>query len=550
MDKTSTVHIIHDIDRDGWGSVALLAAELMPQECRLYPSVGKNGFRLIERVTAQPGDSIWLLDIPTPSSWALAPRPEGVEITWVDHHPVRAGDSPPDHIRLFLPVGDKPKTTMHLLVEHGLVPKVEKPMLFVRSMCVPGFETTWTRIIDGIEEAWLGEPVTLEELPAVLARAPANGPAPAALRRLEKYVHRLHRRVDTILNAAKVEVHAGVSVIHLKSADRIPLKYFGLRAQVRYRQPVSVLVHRNRMFYCGRPSNRQGMDFLKHFESRMLAHEGHPYVAFAKLKPKQVESELKALISAITGDDMVATRQREQLKETIEWARTISTDLGELQKSEGARVHFRPSSNGIAMVGLLPDRPQRGKTGITKSKQIAADFEKLFKKHCVDIGHGRKTPEKELQSFLISESYKNKRSIKPINAECDSPELIFVTDEIPVPSVPRKIVCDLLAARKVKGGYIPVLLELKSDRAKKRLIEQVESYSVIIDNHADLYAQLYSALLGRKVRFVGPCEKWIVWPLAGKDKDPQEESFAELGVRVVGYEKEKNGFSFRVGKAP
>ncbi|MCP4602401.1 MAG: hypothetical protein GY847_18110 [Proteobacteria bacterium] len=163
--------------------------------------------------------------------------------------------------------------------------------------------------------------------------------------------------------------------------------------------------------------------------------------------------------------------------------------------------------------------------------------------------YSRQTPEKEFQSFLISESYKNHRQITPINEKCPDQKLTYVTDEIPIPSSPKKIVCDLLAVRKVKNGYIPVLIELKSAREKKRLVEQVESYSKLIDLHSDLYAELYSALLNKPVRFVQPCEKWIVWPMTKKEKDPQEDDLAKKGIRVVGYKKQDNGFTFSIGKA-
>ena len=53
-------------------------------------------------------------------------------------------------------------------------------------------------------------------------------------------------------------------------------------------------------------------------------------------------------------------------------------------------------------------------------------------------------------------------------------------------------------------------LELKDARDMKRLIEQAEGFATLIDRYSDLFAQLYSALLGFEVRFRGPTEKWIV----------------------------------------
>ncbi len=68
----------------------------------------------------------------------------------------------------------------------------------------------------------------------------------------------------------------------------------------------------------------------------------------------------------------VREQQRERLRKTIDWARRLRAELQPIQHAHGDRVHFRPSSTGVAMVGLLPDRPQRGKSGITNLKSITA----------------------------------------------------------------------------------------------------------------------------------------------------------------------------------
>lgn len=128
-------------------------------------------------------------------------------------------------------------------------------------------------------------------------------------------------------------------------------------------------------------------------------------------------------------------------------------------------------------------------------------------------------------------------------------ELTFVTDELPLPLFDGKIVCDLLALRRDAGRATPVLLELKDDRLLSRLIEQVEGYAVLVDEHAELFARLFGALLGEEVRFDGPTEKWIVWPAAGTGKDPREDELAMKGIRVVSYNEEDGLYRFRVGRA-
>ena len=65
---------------------------------------------------------------------------------------------------------------------------------------------------------------------------------------------------------------------------------------------------------------------------------------------------------------------------------------------------------------------------------------------------------------------------------------------------------------------------------QKRLVEQVHGYAKLVDLHADLFAQLYSALLGERVAFDGPTEKWIVWPAAGEERDVKEAALQAEGA--------------------
>ncbi len=79
------------------------------------------------------------------------------------------------------------------------------------------------------------------------------------------------------------------------------------------------------------------------------------------------------------------------------------------------------------------------------------------------------------------------------------------------------------------------------------LVEQVDGYAKLIDEHADLFAGFFGALLGHDLTFDGPTQKWIVWPQAGDGVDPREAELRELGVRGVGY-RENGGYGFRVAR--
>ena len=204
------------------------------------------------------------------------------------------------------------------------------------------------------------------------------------------------------------------------------------------------------------------------------------------------------------------------------------------------------------MIGLLPDRPQRGRSGIRNLDRLAGDFETMFAAHCRNIEQGRDTNEKALQSFLIREAQQHDGRLVPINDACkitsDPVELVFVTDEIALPVEDGKIVCDLLALRRNGGRSTPVLLELKTDRQRTRLVEQVEGYARLIDEHADLFGELFGALLGQTVTFDAPAEKWIVWPAVGPGADPREAELADRGIRVVGYVEQDGRYEMVVGR--
>lgn len=249
----------------------------------------------------------------------------------------------------------------------------------------------------------------------------------------------------------------------------------------------------------------------------------------------------------------ILDKQRTSLNATIDWARKIRSILARTLQANAERVHFRPASTGVSMIGLLPERPQRGKSGVENLQKLADDFDVLFARHCVEIEHGRITGEKALQSFLIRDAQAHDGHLAALNdasrAAGDAVDLVFVTDELVLPLETGKIVCDVLALRVDGGRSTPVLLELKDARNLTELMGQVQSFAPLIDKHADLFAELYSVLLGRKVAFDSPTEKWIVWPTAGDATDPRERELRERDIRVVGYEAKDGRYRFRVGSS-
>lgn len=252
------------------------------------------------------------------------------------------------------------------------------------------------------------------------------------------------------------------------------------------------------------------------------------------------------------GVDMPPTPEDKHLAAVAQWAARIHRELRPLLARRLGEVHFRPSSRGIAMIGLLPDRPQRGLTHITNLPNLITSFDALFQQHCVHARHGRPTPEKKLQSHLIADAIRHDGMMQTLNVQLSATptpsRLELVTDEIAVPTANGKVVCDLLALHHIDDASLPAVIELKSSRDKTRLITQVETYAAFVDAHAAAYEALYSALLGRPITFAGPTERWILWPAAGPGPDRHEAELAERGIRIITYTTHPRGYDLRVGR--
>jgi PD-(D/E)XK nuclease superfamily protein len=223
-------------------------------------------------------------------------------------------------------------------------------------------------------------------------------------------------------------------------------------------------------------------------------------------------------------------QQMERLESIDTWAKQIQEELDGV--GDHVPVYFRPGSRGIAMVSIDLDRPQVGKSSLRNLKTISDGFDDLFQKHCMQ-GPCRPTPEKRLQSYLIAQALKNGRRL--LCLEHPGEEVYFITDEVSLPTYDGKIVCDLLAAVRINGGWRPMLVELKSERAMKRLIEQLDRFSYLIEQHLDAFGRLASTILKRPIQWSGSAQKVLVWPAVDKPVDPRISELAQLGIRCVGY---------------
>lgn len=293
--ETRSHLIIHDVDRDGWGSAALLVATLGPEACDLRPTRSKN----VTPITndADRNQHVWVLDIPAPASWASLIEP-ATGITWVDHHLATWTKPAPSWVRTVLPADNAPTTTMSLLLKHGLA-AVEGSRDFVRRLCTSD-DDRWGLAFDGLAEMYPELPVLLDHLPELLAGAATGGDIPVALTQAVDVARHQREVVDEVLAAvAHMTIEPGLVVAHIENARRVPLARYSLALGRRHPGRLVAIVHRRQRLYCGQNSQRPGLDLIEHFRSRRLDARGHPYVCNVDVPSHSIENELAALRHAM-----------------------------------------------------------------------------------------------------------------------------------------------------------------------------------------------------------------------------------------------------------
>ena len=300
VSSLDAVHfLIHDIDRDGWGSAALLSAAFGPDLVRLLPLRSKDAFGALRGLPTADISQVWVLDIPAPARWPDEP-PTGLPLPlrWADHHMATWRAPHPDWVEAILPKTDRPTTTMTVLRHAGLLDDVPDALTFTRTLCSPE-PSAWGAVLDGLGRA---DDLPLHQLPALLAAAARGAPPPADLDRFAALAEKATSEVDRRLAAASRDRHGDLLVVRLADAGGIPLKAYSLAA--RQGEPpdtVVALVHRDRLLYVGRDSRRTGLDLLAQFRGRGLAPRGHSYVAFVQVPTGRMEDEVAALAAAVNG---------------------------------------------------------------------------------------------------------------------------------------------------------------------------------------------------------------------------------------------------------
>ena len=123
--------------------------------------------------------------------------------------------------------------------------------------------------------------------------------------------------------------------------------------------------------------------------------------------------------------------------------------------------------------------------------------------------------ERRLQCWLIRESLRKDRDLKSTLNLSNSPydELLFAVDEVSLGDKNHGPIyrCDILAVGVNESRAFPVLIELKSNRSKKTLEDQLENFCKEIRNHKNEFSSLLGICTGKKVLCDNP-RKMIIWP--------------------------------------
>ncbi len=199
----------------------------------------------------------------------------------------------------------------------------------------------------------------------------------------------------------------------------------------------------------------------------------------------------------------------------------------------------------------------------SRIKTILHNFEDEKKNHEMEAQTLENKEERQLQSWLIKEALKNHRKIGTllgIHKYFD--ELWFCLDEVslgdrshPVeenPTVSTKrsniVRCDVLSIGLKDGCYSPVLIELKSTRNLKRLIDQLNNFIKDIESTPKIHKSILSLMkkcagIPENSPFKNEFQKIILWP---RLEQPPKSTTDKIGKAIieVGYTFEKGRWSF------
>ena len=149
-------------------------------------------------------------------------------------------------------------------------------------------------------------------------------------------------------------------------------------------------------------------------------------------------------------------------------------------------VHFRASLNSLSLISISEDKPELGVKCSLSKYQSSNKIEELIKEDINKINSKsipkRNTPEKKLQAWIINNALIHQHQL-PFNHD-----IKFITSELAIKDEEGKVVTDILGYNLATNQLC--IIELKSDRLLKRLIEQVNSFEIIINENPQFFSEL------------------------------------------------------------
>ena len=201
-------------------------------------------------------------------------------------------------------------------------------------------------------------------------------------------------------------------------------------------------------------------------------------------------------------------------------------------KLKEKQLHFRGNRNSYSLISLSQDTPELGLSGLKTINQGENALERYLGH--IGLKPGRKTPEKELQAWIIKYAINNSKEL-PFGQELTflSSELAFTDVQIVSQKKKGKLVNDLLAIDENETLWV---IELKSNRQQTRLKDQVRDFIHLIHTKRAFFYQLVQLLTDSKHDGYKQVKGMIVWPDNGYPRDDWGD------IEEIRY---SHGFSFK-----
>jgi len=195
-------------------------------------------------------------------------------------------------------------------------------------------------------------------------------------------------------------------------------------------------------------------------------------------------------------------------------------------------IHFRASLNSLSIISVSTDKPELGVPCKNHNQWTAEILRSYIEKIKSKPAPKRPTPEKSLQAWIIKEAQANNHKLPFDNS------IKFITSELAMHNYNgAKIVSDIIGYDTDTNQL--VIIELKSDRLLKRLIQQVDSFEEIIHDNFWFFHDLVTLHGFGKLEEVA--RKAIVWP---HEKTSPLEKLKELDIAEYTYQENKGNYNF------